>query len=112
MTTALDITQAQTSLQNAALKVPTQAANVAAAKKAAQSFESVFISEFLGSMFQDMPTDGYFDGGPGEAMFRSMMLDEYGKEITKQGGFGLSSIVTKQLLQHQEIKNPSAGAGQ
>jgi flagellar protein FlgJ len=101
MTTALDISATQANLQQP-LKAPLPTANVVAAKKAAQQFESVFISEFLGSMFQDMPTDGEFDGGQGEAMFRSLMVDEYGKQMTAQGGFGLSQIVTQQLLKAQE----------
>ncbi len=35
-------------------------------------------------------------------MFRSLLLDEYGKQIVNQGGFGLSTAITKQLLAHQE----------
>jgi Rod binding domain-containing protein len=56
-------------------------------------------------MFEDIPTDGPFGGGPGEAMYRSMMVDEYGKQIEKQGGFGLSSAITRQLLTEQEKKH-------
>ena len=50
-------------------------------RKAAKEFESVFISQFLGSMFSGIPTDGPFGGGQGEEMFRSLMIDEYGKAI-------------------------------
>ena len=32
------------------------------------------------------PTDGPFGGGQGEEMFRSLMIDEYGKQIEAQGG--------------------------
>ncbi len=53
-------------------------------------------------MFQGISTDGPFGGGQGEEMFRSLMLDEYGKEIVARGGFGLSASITKQLLAHQE----------
>ena len=108
MTTGLDISAAQASLQNSPVKPPQPSANVLAVKKAATQFESVFISEFLGSMFEDIPTDGPFGGGPGESMFRSLMLDEYGKQLTAQGGFGLSKIVTQQLLRTQEISNERA----
>jgi hypothetical protein len=37
-------------------------------------------------------------------MFRSLMLDEYGKRISQQGGFGLASAVQRELLKMQETK--------
>jgi flagellar protein FlgJ len=83
---------------------PQPTANVAAAKKSAQQFEGVFVSEFLGSMFDGISTDGPFGGGQGEAMFRSLMLDEYGKQIESRGGFGLANSITRSLLAHQEVK--------
>jgi peptidoglycan hydrolase FlgJ len=83
---------------------PHPTANVEAAKKAAQQFEGVFISEFLGSMFEGISTDGPFGGGQGEAMFRSLMLDEYGKQIAARGGFGLGAAITRSLLAHQEAR--------
>ncbi len=96
------ITGALTLAQSAQAKAPAPTANIEAAKKAAKTYESVFISEFLGSMFADIPTDGPFGGGPGEAMFRSLMLDEYGKQMESRGGFGLSDAITRSLLSHQE----------
>jgi hypothetical protein len=46
---------------------------------AAKEYESVFISQFLGSMFSGIKTDGITGGGQGEEMFRSLMVNEYGK---------------------------------
>ena len=83
---------------------PSAAGNVAAATKAAKEFESVFISQFLGSMFSGISTDGPFGGGQGEEMFRSLMINQYGKSMEQRGGFGLASAVTKQLLKHQEAQ--------
>ena len=83
---------------------PHPTANISAAKKAAQEFEGVFISEFLGNMFEGISTDGPFGGGQGEAMFRSLMLDEYGNQISASGGFGLADAITKSLLAHQEVR--------
>jgi peptidoglycan hydrolase FlgJ len=103
MTTAIDASAAQMLAQNRPVFVPHAAADEAAAKKAGSQFESVFISEFLGSMFEGISTDGPFGGGEGEAMFRSLMLDEYGKQIESRGGFGLAAAVTKQLLAAQEV---------
>lgn len=84
------------------VKAPAAAGNAASATKAAKDFESVFISQFLGSMFSGISTDGPFGGGEGEEMFRSMMINEYGKSMQARGGFGLAAAVTKQLLSHQE----------
>jgi Rod binding domain-containing protein len=88
--------------QSPAPKVPVATANVTVAKKAAKEYEGVFVSEFLGQMFEGVSTDGPFGGGQGEAMFRSLMLDQYGKQIASRGGFGLSDAITKQLLKTQE----------
>lgn len=111
MSTALDISSVTANLPSAALKAPQPTANVAAAKKAAEQFESVFVSEFLGQMFEGISTDGPFGGGQGEAMFRSLLVDEYGKQVTAQGGFGLSQAVTRQLIQMQS-QAQSHGQGQ
>ena len=81
---------------------PLAAKNEAQAAKAAQDFEAVFINEFLGSMFEGIETDGPFGGGPGEGIFRSLMLDQYSKTIAAQGGFGLAEPVKRQLLAAQE----------
>lgn len=104
MNTAPDIQTAMTMARSAPVAVPHPTSDPAAAKKAAQGFESVFISQFLSSMFDGIPTDGPFDGGEGEAMFRSLMLDEYGKSIASQGGFGLGDAVQRELLKTQEVK--------
>ena len=72
------------------------------AAKAARDFEAVFINEIMGAMFEGIKTDGPFGGGPGEAIFRSMMIDQYSKTIAAQGGFGLADAVKRELLQAQE----------
>jgi Rod binding domain-containing protein len=91
--------------QSAVPKAPVGGANLAAATKAAKEYESVFISEFMGSMFSGISTDGPFGGGQGEAMFRSVLLDQYSKQIEARGGFGLAAAMTKQLLAHQEMRS-------
>lgn len=83
---------------------PATPKNAAETVKAAQDFEALFINEFLGTMFESVPTDGPFGGGPGEAIFRSLMIDQYSKTIAAQGGFGLADTVKRQLLATQEVK--------
>jgi Rod binding domain-containing protein len=102
MTVASDISATQAQVMPRAVAVPQATNNVSVATKAASQFESVFLSQFLGSMFEGISTDGPFGGGQGEAMFRSLMLDEYGKQIEARGGIGLSSAITRQLLHAQE----------
>ncbi len=99
-----DIANAMTMVRSAPINAPTATADVTKAKKAAQDFESVFISQMLGQMYEGISTDGPFGGGEGEAMFRSLMLDEYGKQIAAQGGIGIADAVTKELLKHQEAR--------
>jgi len=83
-------------------QAPKATANAAKADWAAKEYESVFISQFLGSMFSGIKTDGITGGGQGEEMFRSLMVNEYGKAIQQRGGFGLAAQMKAQLLKHQE----------
>jgi Rod binding domain-containing protein len=76
--------------------------DAAKADAASKEYESVFISQFLGSMFSDMPTDGITGGGQGEEMFRSLMVNEYAKGIEQQGGFGIAAQMKAELLKHQQ----------
>jgi Rod binding domain-containing protein len=93
---------AMTALQNQPLAAPAGFKNDAAMDKAAKEFEGVFITQFLGSMFSGIKTDGPTGGGQGEEMFRSMMIDKYAEGLVKQGGFGLASSIKAQMLKMQE----------
>ena len=89
--------------QNRPVMTPKATADVAAAKKVGQQFEGVLMSQMLNDMFAGVKTDGMFGGGEGEEMFRSLMVDEYAKQITTQGGgLGLADVVTRELLKRQE----------
>jgi peptidoglycan hydrolase FlgJ len=99
---ALDLQTSAALLAAKPVQPPLDAKTAAQADKAAKDFEAVFINEMLGAMFQGISTDGPFGGGPGEEMFRSLMLDQYAKTIANQGGFGLADAVKRQLLHLQE----------
>ena len=75
----------------------------AKAEAAAKDYESIFISQFLGSMFSGIKTDGIMGGGQGEEMFRSLMVDQYAKGIEQQGGFGIAAQMKAELLKHQQV---------
>jgi peptidoglycan hydrolase FlgJ len=104
MTASVDMQAAMAIAKSAPIQAPQQTTDAVAAKKAATAFEGVFLSQFLGQMFDGISTDGPFGGGQGESMFRSLMLDEYGKQIAAQGGIGLASVVTQELLKTQEVR--------
>ena len=55
-------------------------------------------------MFSGIKTDGLFGGGHGEEVFRSMMLQEYGKSVAQRGGFGIADAVQRQILSLQEVQ--------
>jgi Rod binding domain-containing protein len=93
---------AVTDLAQASIRSPAATANAVRAQAAAKEFEGVFISQMLGQMFSGVQTDETFGGGQGETMFRSLMIDQYGKQIASQGGLGLASTITAQLLKHQD----------
>ena len=91
-------------------KAPMQTADVARADKASKDYEQVFISQFIGSMFSGISTDGVTGGGQGEEMFRSLMVDQYAKGIEGQGGFGIAAQMKAELLKHQQAAVPQAAA--
>ena len=72
-------------------------------KKVAQEFEEVFISQMLNHMFKGISTDGPFGGGSSEKIYRSMMVDQYGKQMAANGGIGLSDAIHTELLRLQEV---------
>jgi Rod binding domain-containing protein len=103
-------TQGMTAIQAAQIRTPTATGNKAAIEAKAQEFEGVFIAQMLGQMFEGISTDGPFGGGQGEQMFRSLMMEQYGKQIASQGGIGIASSVTRELLKHQEAANAANAA--
>lgn len=75
------------------------------ARKAAESFEAFFISQMLSDMFAGVDTDPLFGGGHGETIFRSLMIDEYGKSLAKTGGIGIADNVMREIIRLQETDN-------
>lgn len=65
--------------------------------RAAQEFESMFLSEMLAPMFENLDTDGLGGGGIGEQMFRPMLVERYAEAIAKSGGVGLADAIVREL---------------
>ena len=85
--------------------IPTadQARLLARAKEAGQKFESQFLSVMLQQMYAGVKTDGPFGGGAGEEMFRSLMTEEMGKQMTRSGGIGLADTIQREILKLQGL---------
>lgn len=73
-----------------------------AARRVAREFESVFLAEMMGPMFEGLDTDGLGGGGVGEQMFRPLLIDQYAQAITHAGGVGVADSITRELLRMQE----------
>ncbi len=73
--------------------------------KAAEEFESVYLSTVLNTMFASIPTDGPFGGGKAEATWRSFLANEYANEVSAKGGIGLAASVRSELIGLQEVAN-------
>jgi Rod binding domain-containing protein len=72
------------------------------AENAAEEFEAFFLTRMMESMFSGISTDGLFGGGHAEKVYRSLLLDEYGKEMAKLGTVGVKDYVMQSILQMQE----------
>jgi flagellar protein FlgJ len=72
--------------------------------EAAKDFESVFLSQMLQTVWDTVPTDGVMGGGSGESIFRSLMIQDIGRQMANQGGIGLAPGIKAELLNLQEGK--------
>lgn len=77
-------------------------------RKVAEEFEGMVLGELIAPLFANMPTDGLGGGGPGEAMFRPMLVKRYAEAMAQAGGIGLADGVYAELVRLQGGDN---GAG-
>lgn len=69
----------------------------------AQDFEAQFLSQMLENMFSTVDTDTFLGGGEAEETYRSFLIDEYGKIMTRAGGIGVADYVKREMLRMQEV---------
>ncbi len=103
-TPALSPTAAATIAGGSGASTPRTTADPSAALKAAQDFESFFLSQSFETMFSGISTDGLFGGGDGESIYRSLLIQEYSKLAAKNGGVGIAAAVQREILHSQEVK--------
>lgn len=95
----------QTAVANSrALPTAPKDASIEKIRETAQDFEAVFLSQMMKPMFEGLSAEAPFGGGPGEDMWRSLMVDEYGKSVAKSGGIGIADAVMGEMLRMQEAK--------
>lgn len=75
---------------------------LASSRAAAQDFEAFFVTHSFADMMTDIEPDPVFGGGEGESVFRSFLLDEYGKMVAKTQGIGVADTIQRELLHLQE----------
>ena len=100
---AIDVAKAN--MASAAVSAATgslSAATKAKTKAAAQNFEAVFLNSMFEQMYTGVDGDGPFGGSGATGVWRSLLTDEYAKNIAKSGGIGIADHVYKTLIAHQE----------
>lgn len=76
-------------------------------KAALQQFEGLFIGQLLRLMYDTVPVNSEFGGGFAEETYRGMLIDEYGMNMAKTGGIGITDKLQKSLYDFQNIRNES-----
>ena len=75
---------------------------MAKARKAAEAFEAQALGALLQPMFEGLSGGGPFGGGQAEAMWRPMLITEFGRAMAANGGIGLADSVLAHMLKTQE----------
>lgn len=75
------------------------------AREVAVQFEAFFLGQMLQPMFANLKADPPFGGGHAEQVWRSLMVDEYGKAMAEAGGIGIADQVQREILRIQEARN-------
>lgn len=78
------------------------------ARAAGKEFESFFIGQMLEYMSTDIDPNGTFGGGHAEDVWRSMLNQEYAKEMVKSGSLGIADAVMRSLIDTQDQAAPVA----
>jgi Rod binding domain-containing protein len=79
--------------------------NMQQMKAAAQKFEAFFVGQMMEYMMAGLKTDETFGGGQAEDTWRSLLNQEYGKEIAKSGKLGIADSVMKSMIKVQEQRD-------
>jgi Rod binding domain-containing protein len=100
-----DLAQAGLALQAGKTMPNTKGAmNAAKARETAVDFEAFFLGQMMQPMFANIGAEEPFGGGHAEQIWRTLMVDEYGKAMAKAGGIGIADQVQREILRMQEAQ--------
>ena len=88
-------------LADALTKVSPQAQAKAKAKASSEDFEAMFLNSMFSQMTSGIKGEGPFGDTPGTGPWRSMLTDQYSRNIAKAGGIGISADVYRSLILQQ-----------
>ena len=71
-----------------------------ALRKAAEEFESIFLSQVLNGLTAGLSNG--LQGGDKDDPFSQMLQDEYAKLVSRSGGVGVADAVLREMLKAQE----------
>ena len=72
-------------------------------KRQLKTLRLFFISRMMETMFEGISTDGMFGGGQAEKVYRSLLINEYGKAMAKTGSIGVADEVMRSIIEMQEM---------
>ncbi len=72
-------------------------------EQTAKDFESMFITQMLEPMFGESLGTDLFGDEQSSDIYKGMMMEQFGKEITRSGGIGIADYVKRELLRLQEV---------
>ncbi len=81
---------------------PRPTTDPAAMARTAREFEAMALGALLQPMFEGLGKGGAFGGGPGEQMWRPMLVNEFARAIADGGGLGIGDAVMRQMIAMQE----------
>lgn len=79
------------------------ASNMEQVDKAAKDFEAVFLSQMIEHMMDGVSLDPMGEGGASDEIYKSMLIDEYAKLMSRTGGIGVAAHVKREMLALQEV---------
>jgi Rod binding domain-containing protein len=94
------------------VKDPEHAKKNAEIKQLSEDFESLFLGMVLKSMRDSVQKSGLIDGGNAENIYRSLLDDEYAKQMASQHHTGLADQIADFLIGQNQVRGHKAYDGQ
>jgi Rod binding domain-containing protein len=97
-------------IPGAFLPIASTPKDMAALRKAAGEFETVFAKMFLSSMRKTAPQKSLFHGGRGEEIFTELLDTHYAEALSKRGkGLGIAEMIVRKYAAHVQADESEKG---